>query len=334
MNLSPASLEISPIFKQAKNEIRLPLDDRAYLQPIRAEDVTDKYIDGLNNPSVHQHLTEVRRNRQTRSTVEAYVGANWESATDILFGFFVEDELRGTVRLHDIGTRSPADAWIGIAIFDPSCWGQGWGGTAIKIIVKYGFDDLGLDHINAGIYQDNEASRRAFSRAGFEMAGPHCCDEFGVAERWVIKQITLRRAEHKDTEIILSWQSAPGARRFARNPTVPDPQTHAAWMKAVLSDPGRMLFIIKRNRQPAGVLRLDAKQSFGEGLHYEVSILIAPDQQGKGVGGGALEALRQQFPDHTLWADIHPQNATSLALFRKAGYVDSDGWFISRPTPS
>jgi len=188
VDVSASEPNITALSARAANEVVLPLGDDGLLRPLRTEEVTDAYVEGLNDPLVNRHLTEVRRQHQTQATVMGYVQANWESTTDHLFGLFIDGSLRGTVRLHDVQTGPVAQAWIGIAIFDPSCWGQGWGSKAISAVTKYGLHTIGLERINAGIYSVNQSSRGAFARAGFRMTGSLAGDEVGTAELWTLER--------------------------------------------------------------------------------------------------------------------------------------------------
>jgi len=81
-----------------------------------------------------------------------------------LFGLFIDDVLRGTSRLHDISSES---AYIGIALFDRSIWGQGWATRMIRKIVRFAIGSLGLKKVLAGIEKENIASQGAFNKAGF-----------------------------------------------------------------------------------------------------------------------------------------------------------------------
>jgi UDP-2,4-diacetamido-2,4,6-trideoxy-beta-L-altropyranose hydrolase len=130
------------------------------------------------------------------------------------------------------------------------------------------------------------------------------------------RAITLRPATPDDCESMLQWQSEPGARRFARNPTAPTRPEHAAWLDRTLADPQSLLNVIVADGRPVGVLRLDRKPS-GD---WEVSILVAGEARSHGIGRAALAATRRLLPDANLIAEIHPVNTASHRLFRAAGY--------------
>jgi RimJ/RimL family protein N-acetyltransferase len=153
-----------------KGHVRLAVAANCELRPIVDGDVTDAYVAGLNDPVVTKHLVSVRE-PQTRDMVVAYVAANAADDTCVLFGIFIDGALRGTVRLHGID-RVRCCATLGILIFDTGYWRQGWGARAIAAVVEFGATSLGIRMFEAGMYDDNVASQRAFAAAGFH-PDPH-----------------------------------------------------------------------------------------------------------------------------------------------------------------
>lgn len=144
--------------------------------------------------------------------------------------------------------------------------------------------------------------------------------------------VWLRPASAEDGDTLLAWQQAPETRRHFRNSAVPDPETHRRWLVRKLADPGCLLNIVMHGDRPAGTLRLDRTQTGGGSAGYEVSILVAPDQHRRGVGGAALAAARRLVPDARLVAEVLPQNFASLRLFESAGYVAAGDVLVSLPS--
>ncbi len=58
-----------------------------------------------------------------------------------------------------------------IMIGDKSCWGKGYGGEALMEILTYGFNELGLNRIEARINADNTASLRLHQKIGYRREG-------------------------------------------------------------------------------------------------------------------------------------------------------------------
>jgi UDP-2,4-diacetamido-2,4,6-trideoxy-beta-L-altropyranose hydrolase len=129
--------------------------------------------------------------------------------------------------------------------------------------------------------------------------------------------ITLRPTAWKDCDVMFAWQTAPAARRYARNPQAPSRREHEAWFSAKLADPKCVFNVILRNDEPVGLLRYDWHQ---REQVFEVSILLAVERQGQGVASAALMVGRRLLPDFAFVADVDPMNAASVALFKNAGY--------------
>ena len=131
--------------------------------------------------------------------------------------------------------------------------------------------------------------------------------------------VRLRPATRADGELMLAWQQAPGARRFAHDPWPPEREAHFAWLERRLADAGAGPFeIILVDEQPAGILRFDLEPDAGA---YRVSILVAPEAQGRGVAQAALKLGAVLMRGKGLKAEVLPGNAASHRLFQKAGYV-------------
>jgi phosphinothricin acetyltransferase len=129
-----------------------------------------------------------------------------------------------------------------------------------------------------------------------------------------------RRLLSEDAGTILNWQRAPGARRYSRNPLVPGDREHNDWMNSRLSSLNAITEILTLEGKPVAMARLDP----GEG-GYEVSILVAPEAQGRGVGEAALRYLDVLCGEEAATAYVHPDNAPSLRLFRRCGYGSVHG---------
>lgn len=149
-----------------KATVRIAVAPNCELRPLRETDVTTEYVDGLNDPAVNQHLVGSRSRAQTMESVQAYVGSNERSASDVLFGVYIDRALRGTVRLHDV---DPAEgtARVGVLIFDRQYWNRGWASRAIAATIRFASAELGIPRFWAGMRATNAGSRRTFEGLGF-----------------------------------------------------------------------------------------------------------------------------------------------------------------------
>ncbi|MFB3883660.1 MAG: GNAT family N-acetyltransferase [Thermodesulfobacteriota bacterium] len=140
-----------------------------YLRPLIVGDITDDYVNGLNDPEVNRYLVDVRRNVQTRDSVGKYVRSNLENPSAVLLGIFIKNDSKrmvGTVHVSGVDFFH-FTASVGICLFAKQFWKKGYAQQAIQLVKGYLFGVLGLHYIEAGIYAKNTNSVNMFSRAGF-----------------------------------------------------------------------------------------------------------------------------------------------------------------------
>jgi L-amino acid N-acyltransferase YncA len=98
----------------------------------------------------------------------------------------------------------------------------------------------------------------------------------------------------------------------------------------VLADPDRLLLVAEHDRKPVGTVRFDRA-----GAAWEVSITVAPRARGLRLAGPILLAAERALGPATVRANVHRDNARSIALFRDAGYrtESTDGawrWLVKQ----
>ncbi len=144
--------------------------------------------------------------------------------------------------------------------------------------------------------------------------------------------VSLRQAHFADSAAMFAWQSAPGVRAYTRNPTAPKPGEHERWLKAKLADPDCIFNIVLCGDELVGILRFDRLPARDAS---EISILIAAERQGLGIGSHALALGKRLLPKERIVAAIHAENRASIRMFEAAGYrVAGDGEWILEPAPS
>ena len=82
-----------------------------------------------------------------------------------------DDTLIGHTALYNF--NAPARSAELMLMIGGSNVGQGYGTVATKMIVDFGFREMGLNRIGLGIWAYNERALRTFSRAGFREEGRH-----------------------------------------------------------------------------------------------------------------------------------------------------------------
>jgi [ribosomal protein S5]-alanine N-acetyltransferase len=97
---------------------------------------------------------------------------NAKQDLDYYFGIFSHEDgrLLGTINLFSVIRGSIQSAFVGYFL-DKKHNGKGYTTEAVKLIVKYAFDELKLHRVEAGVMPHNLGSIRVLEKAGFEKEG-------------------------------------------------------------------------------------------------------------------------------------------------------------------
>ena len=145
--------------------------NRLYFRLLNEGDATEEYVGWLNDSEVNQYL-ETRHQEQDVESCRRFIDLCNEDDASCLLGIFTKDTGLhiGNVKLgfiHHLYKRAQLSLFIG----EKACWGKGYGKEIIGAVTNYGFDVLGLNRIEAGCYEDNLASLRAFIKVGYSVEG-------------------------------------------------------------------------------------------------------------------------------------------------------------------
>jgi RimJ/RimL family protein N-acetyltransferase len=132
--------------------------------------------------------------------------------------------------------------------------------------------------------------------------------------------MTLQLADKNDVDIIFQWQSNADIRRFSRNSTPIEYQEHCQWFEQAIKSKNRKIYLMSYQQRFVGMLRLDDIDSNS----CEISILVAPKEQGKGLALKALNSLTALNIKQEIHAYVHTDNLTSHKLFQKAKFSKID----------
>lgn len=158
--------------KQRKGRLPIITTERLVLRAIQVDDITQEYVNWLNDPEVTKFL-EIRFERQTKEKVKKYVNdmlSDLEHAKH--FGVYdTEGErLVGTVTLPEINwNHSYAD--ISFVIGHPDARGKKYAEEAVRAVIQYMFHHCGLKKLWAGYYDGHDASKHILEKVGFREEG-------------------------------------------------------------------------------------------------------------------------------------------------------------------
>lgn len=142
-----------------------------YLRPIEISDASGPYLAWLNDPAVNQYL-ESRFVPWSLDKLSSYIDNLMSSKDEFLFAIctYKGQKHIGNIKLGPINWNHLFGD-IGIIIGDKTEWGKGRAAEAIAAICDYGFNELSLNKIQAGCYEENMGSIKAFQKVGFEEEG-------------------------------------------------------------------------------------------------------------------------------------------------------------------
>lgn len=130
--------------------------------------------------------------------------------------------------------------------------------------------------------------------------------------------VTLRQATSEDIDFVYQLQCEPKTRQFARNPDVPEYESHVRWMQNKLKDSDSFFYIID-NGEACGVVRLDpVKHSLAE---YEISIFLTSACHGKGIASVAIKRALMLHKNIVILATVLPENYASHQLFERLDFI-------------
>ncbi|MDI6694127.1 MAG: GNAT family protein [Anaerolineales bacterium] len=80
------------------------------------------------------------------------------------------ERLIGFVELN-VTNWQHGNAWVGIGIGNREDWGKGYGTDAMRLVLRYAFDELGLYRVTLGVFSYNQRAIRSYQKAGFVVEG-------------------------------------------------------------------------------------------------------------------------------------------------------------------
>jgi RimJ/RimL family protein N-acetyltransferase len=142
--------------------------DRLCLRTISRADASEAYLAWMRDTVVNRFLESRFSVPQCTQDLVEFIESVNVSADRLLLGIFLRGNGRhiGNIKIGPLVTRH-ARAEIGYLIGDRAAWGKGYAAEAIREICRYGFEELGLAKITAGLYETNIGSAKALLNAGF-----------------------------------------------------------------------------------------------------------------------------------------------------------------------
>ncbi|MBI4122957.1 MAG: GNAT family N-acetyltransferase [Parcubacteria group bacterium] len=132
--------------------------------------------------------------------------------------------------------------------------------------------------------------------------------------------VSLRRAAPEDLMFYFELRNDPSAKKLHFNTEPIDLATHKAWFASKFQDSNACLFVIEREGEKIGQVRIDLHGNAGE-----IDIALMSSWRGKGYAPGAIQqavslVFQERADIETISAYIKESNIASQKSFERAGF--------------
>lgn len=172
----------------------------------------------------------------------------------------------------------------------------------------------------------NVEERRTLATKSRELVDGHGARR--VALRMTAEKMHVRPATAGDQNQLREWRNHPVVRNVSRHSEIITPERHEEWLRSVLDDPNRSLWIGQIGTTPIGCVRFDRidKTAAEVSIHLDAALL------GEGLGPRLLATAEAQYrltlkEPVDLVAEVLADNHASDRLFATSGYTAiHNGW--------
>ncbi|MEL6557489.1 MAG: GNAT family protein [Bacteroidota bacterium] len=156
-------ITIDQVYDNSKEQVS---NSKVILRPLQLSD-TSVLASLANNKNVSDNLRDYFPSPYSDADAKTFIELTQSENPQQNFAIVCDDQLCGVIGLivqQDVYQKS---AELGYWLGEPF-WGKGIATAAVKQITRYGFEDLNLLRIYAGIFEFNRASMQVLIKNGFE----------------------------------------------------------------------------------------------------------------------------------------------------------------------
>jgi RimJ/RimL family protein N-acetyltransferase len=105
-----------------------------------------------------------------------------------------DDRLIGFVGLDGI-LWNHGDSFVGIGLGEREYWGKGYGTDAMRLMLRYAFNELNLQRVSLTVFEYNPRAIRSYEKAGFVLEGRVRLSMKREGRRWDLIYMGILRDE-------------------------------------------------------------------------------------------------------------------------------------------
>lgn len=137
------------------------------LRPLQPEDINERYISWFRDERVTRFLESksILDSDALRHLIDGFIDDKWYMYAILERG---RDTHIGNIKIGPINRRHQT-AGMSIVIGEVDSWGKGYATLAISMATRIAFEQHELRKLHAGVVGGNNASLRAFVRAGWRI---------------------------------------------------------------------------------------------------------------------------------------------------------------------
>ena len=142
------------------------MDERITLREIRKSDLSC-CVEWLRDPEVTRFLSNSVKNISEEDELQWFKTVR-SSRNDIVFSIISLAENRhiGNCGLHKINWLDKT-CEMGIFIGDRNFWNRGFGTSAIKLLLDFAVNAIGIENIRLQVYEYNLRAKKVYEKCGF-----------------------------------------------------------------------------------------------------------------------------------------------------------------------
>ena len=91
-----------------------------------------------------------------------------------------------------------ASGWAGIGIGEPDYWDRGYGSDALRILLRFAFNEVGLYRISLNVFEYNQRAVHVYEKLGFKIEGHISGFLARDGKRWDLIYLGLLRPEWQE----------------------------------------------------------------------------------------------------------------------------------------